>query len=84
MKAKTLFKANFHQILLVIFAFAVMVMVSYFYVSSIVQQQMQSNGDVSLDLTQTTVAASLSEAEMIFSSVIRSVDSMIANDQANK
>ena len=84
MKIKELFRANFHQIVLVFLAFLVMVLVSYSYVSNIVRQQMQNIGDISMDATQTSVDSSLAEAEMVFSSVVRSVQHVLTVDKSHK
>ena len=84
MRTKELLKANFKQILLVFLAFFVMVLVSYSYVSNIVQQQIQSLGNTRMDSVQTSVAASLSETEVIFSSIARTAESMLAVGESNE
>jgi len=84
MRAKDLLKTNAHQILLVFTAFLAMVLVSYFYVSSIVQRQMQSLGDISMDATQSSVSASLTETEVLFSTFAQTVDGLLSADAPNK
>ena len=84
MNAKDLLKANFHQVLLVFIAFFAMVLVSYFYVSNIVQQKMQSIGNVSMDATQTSVSASLRDTELLFANVVQTVEGMLSTNKSNR
>ncbi|MDR1490899.1 MAG: response regulator [Desulfovibrio sp.] len=84
MKAKELLKTNYHQILLVFMAFLTMVLVSYFYVSNIVQRQMQIIGDASMDITQTAVSASLMETELLFANVVQTMENMLATGETNQ
>ena len=83
MKAKALLKSNYQQVLLVFAAFFAMALVSYFYVSIIVQQQVKDIGDTTMDGTQTAVSAGLTEAELWFDNVVQGVEAMIRADETN-
>lgn len=83
MKAKDLIQANYQQILFVFIAFLAMVLVSYFYVGNIVQNQMRIIGDASMDTTQASVSAGLRETELLFANVVQGVDSMIVAQKSN-
>ncbi|MDR3358857.1 MAG: response regulator [Desulfovibrio sp.] len=83
MKTATLLKANFYQILLVFISFLVMVLVSYFYVSTIVRQQMRNIGDVSMDATQMSVSSSLRETELLFANIVLTVEGLLSSHKSN-
>jgi signal transduction histidine kinase len=83
-KAKDLLKTNYHQILLVFAAFMAMILVSYFYVSTIVQRQMRIIGDACMDTTQTAVSASLMETELLFANMVQTMESMLTAGKTNK
>jgi signal transduction histidine kinase/DNA-binding NarL/FixJ family response regulator/HPt (histidine-containing phosphotransfer) domain-containing protein len=74
---KELIKANYHQVLLVFAAFLIMVLISYFYASSIVRQQMKIIGDSSLDTIHSQISASLQNTEMAFINVVQSFEEML-------
>jgi signal transduction histidine kinase len=83
-KDKDLLRANLHQISLVFIAFIAMVLVSYVYVGNIVQQQMQNIGDLSIDVTQTSVAASLADTQLLFASVVQTVEGQLTVNRSNR
>lgn len=83
MKTKEMLKVNYQQILFVFIAFLAMVLVSYFYVSSIVRNQMQIIGDTSMENTQTAVSAGLMETELVFANVVQTVESMLTASKSN-
>ncbi|MDR2932787.1 MAG: response regulator [Oscillospiraceae bacterium] len=80
---RKLIKANYQQVLFVFLAFLTMVLVSYFYVSTIVQRQMLALGEETMNTTQTAVSASLSETELTFSNVTQNIENMFAMDRNN-
>jgi signal transduction histidine kinase/CheY-like chemotaxis protein len=84
LRVKELIKASYYQLLFVFIAFLTMVLVSYFYVSSIVRRQVQFIGDVSMDVTQTSVSGSLTETELIFANVVQSVEKMLSDRKTNR
>jgi signal transduction histidine kinase len=84
MKTKALLKANFYQILPVFISFLVMVLVSYFYVSAIVRQQMQNLGDVTMDATQMSVSAGLRETELLFANIVLTMEGMLSSHKSNQ
>lgn len=79
-----LIKANYQQILFVFIAFLAMVLVSYVYVSNIVQTQMQIIGDTNMDTTQTAVAASLAESGLLFANVVQAVEGLLTTEKSNE
>ena len=81
---KTILRTNIQQILLVFIAFLAMVLVSYYYVSNIVREQMQALGDETMNTTQTAVSAALSETELIFANITQSVENMLSADVSNE
>jgi signal transduction histidine kinase/HPt (histidine-containing phosphotransfer) domain-containing protein/FixJ family two-component response regulator len=83
MKAGVMLKANMYQILLVFISFLVMVFVSYFHVSGIVRQQIQSLGDVSMEATRMSITASLEETELLFANIVLTVEGMLAEHKSN-
>jgi len=82
-KTKELLKSNYQQVLLVFVAFLAMVLVSNFYVSSIVRQQVKDIGDATMDATQAAVSAGLTESELWFGNVVQAVETMINADRSN-
>lgn len=81
---KKLLKGNLQQVLFVFLAFLVMVLVSYFYVSGIVRDQIFVMGEETMNTMQTAVSASLSEAEYTFSSVTQAAESLLTGGQSNE
>lgn len=67
----------------VFIAFMAMVLVSYVYVSRIVQSQMRYIGDSSMETTQTAVSAGLTESELLFSNVVQTVEGMLSSGRNN-
>ena len=61
-----------------------MVLVSYFYVSNIVQRQMLTIGEETMNTIQTSVTASLSESELMFSSVSQETKTLLINGESNQ
>lgn len=84
MKVKELFKTNYKLVLLVLVAFSTMALVSYFYVSSIMRQQMQIIGDGSMDTTQALISASLKEAALVFANIEQSTENMLSDGKTNE
>ncbi|MDR2819767.1 MAG: response regulator [Desulfovibrio sp.] len=87
MNAKGLLKFGYRQVLLVFVAFLAMVLVSYFYVSSIVRQQVKVIGDATMDATmdatQTAVSAGLTESELWVGNVVQSLKTMVSSGRTN-
>lgn len=83
-KIKSIMINNYQQVLIVILAFLAMVLVSYIYVSRIMQEQMLTIGEETMNTTQTSVSASLSEAELLFSSVSKETENMLLNGNSNE
>ncbi len=81
---KKALKVSLQQIVFVIIAFAAMVLVSYFYVSRIVREQMQVIGEETMNTIETAVEASLTEAQLGFANVAQTVETMAANGDDNK
>ncbi len=65
-------------------AFLAMVLVSYFYVSSIVSKQMLYICEGILNTTQAAVSANLSETELSFSNVSMTFENMISSGKSNQ
>ena len=74
---KELIRANYRQVLLVAAAFLIMVLISYFYASVIVREQMKLLGDASMETIQSQVSASLRNTELTFASVVRTLEEML-------
>jgi signal transduction histidine kinase/HPt (histidine-containing phosphotransfer) domain-containing protein/ActR/RegA family two-component response regulator len=74
---RKLIKANYHQVLLVFAAFLIMVLISYFYASRIVRQQVELIGDTSLETIQAQVSGSLQNSELIFANIARALEGML-------
>ncbi len=83
-KIKKIIRANYQPILFVFLAFLAMVLVSYFYVSSIVRNLMGAIGEEIMNTTQASVTANLSETELSFTNIARTVESMLASGKTNK
>ncbi len=81
---KKLIGANYQQIIFVFLAFLAMVLVSYFYVSSIVNEQMFFLGEETMNTIQTAVSASLSEAELSFGNMARALETMLGTKRSNR
>ncbi len=84
MNTKNLIKTNYQQILFVCIAFLAMVLVSYAYASNIVRKQTQVIGEANMDTTQTAVSVGLTEAELLFSNVAQTVESMLTSQRSNR
>lgn len=83
-RTKKLIKANYQQVLFVFLAFFTMVLVSYIYISYIVQQQMQMIGEETMNTTQTAVSSSLSESELLFANMARDINILLEDGQSNE
>ncbi len=83
-KLKSLIEKNFQQILIVFVAFFLMVSVSYFYVSRIVQNQVYQLGEETMNTIETAVSASLTEAELLFSVMAESVEKLVHDGATNE
>lgn len=83
MEFKALLKANYKQVFFVFVAFLAMVLVSNFYVIGIVREQMQVIGDCNMDTTQTSVSVNISEAKLLFASVVQDVERMLTAGKNN-
>ncbi|MDR1747560.1 MAG: response regulator [Spirochaetaceae bacterium] len=80
---KRILKANYQQILFVFIAFLTMVLVSYFYVSSVVRRQILLIGEEMMNTSQTIVSATLSESRLIFANITETVESMLSTEKTN-
>lgn len=78
-----LLKGNYKQILFVFAAPLAMALVSNFYVSSIVQEQIQIVGDCTMGTTQASVTVNISEAKLLFSSVAHDRERMLTAKKNN-
>ncbi len=73
----------YQPVIFVFLAFLTMVLVSYFYVSDIVQRQMQMLGEETMDTIETAVSGSLAEAELIFANTAQSVEELLSKGRGN-
>jgi signal transduction histidine kinase/CheY-like chemotaxis protein/HPt (histidine-containing phosphotransfer) domain-containing protein len=76
-RIRELIKTNYHQVLLAFLAFLVMALVSYFYASNIVKQQMKLIGDISLETIQTQVSSGLQNTRLVFTNVALTLEEML-------
>jgi signal transduction histidine kinase/CheY-like chemotaxis protein len=65
MKFKAIIQANYKQLLVVFTAFSLMVLVSYFFVAGIVDNQVSANADKVFRTAETFVYANVREAELV-------------------
>lgn len=84
LKVKKIITENYKQILTVFLAFLLMVLISYFYASYIVQKQILTIGEETMNTTQMSVSAGLSEAELIFSNVTQNLQEKLVNGANNQ
>lgn len=82
--SKTVFKNNFQQVLFVFLAFFGMVLVSYVYVSGIVNKQMLLICDGILDTTETVVSAHILERELSFLTITKGFEEIILSENSNE
>jgi signal transduction histidine kinase len=80
---KALFKSNYQQVIFVVLAFLGMVLVSYFYVSSIVRRQMFLISEGILNTTQTAVSARLLDRELTFLNISVSFENLVSSGKTN-
>lgn len=83
-RLKKLIAENYPQVLIVFFAFLTMVLVSYSYVSNIVQNQMLTIGEETMNTIQMSVSANLSEAELLFSSISQETNMLLIKGNSNQ
>jgi len=81
---KTLISRSYHQVLLVFAAFLVMVLVSYIYVSNIVNRQMQIIGDSGMDSIQMAVSTSLKNTELFFANIAHTLQGKLNHGSNNQ
>lgn len=81
---KKLIKTNYQQVIFVFLAFLAMVLVSYIYVSRIVQKQMLTIGEEMMNTTETAVTSYLKETELSFSNVNHRIESMLSLGNSNE
>ena len=84
MKLINVIKNSYVQILLVFSAFAVMVLVSYFYVSGIVREQMLNYGEEKINASVAETNAILNEAEILLNDVTFEVIRMMEQGYDSK
>ncbi len=82
-RIKYVIKKNLKQLLLVFLAFFLMVSVSYFYVSSIVQNQVYMLGEETMDTVETAVTASLQQTEIRFANMAKDVEVLVQQGGSN-
>ncbi|GHV53683.1 hypothetical protein FACS1894216_12150 [Synergistales bacterium] len=83
MKWKQTIKANRFQMFFVFAAFCLMVSVSYFSVSGIVERHIVRGVDASLMTAEANIKAGLAESEIVISKVAHDVRKMIDNGSSN-
>ncbi len=83
-KLKSLKGKNIQQLLFVFLTFFLMVSVSYFYVSNIVQDQVYQLGEETMNTIETAVSSSLSEVELIFSVMADAVENRVREGASNE
>jgi hypothetical protein len=83
LKRIELIKHSYQQVIFVVLAFLAMVLVSYFYVSNIVNRQMRLFYESILNTAQTAVSASLLERELSFSSISVAFENLISSGKNN-
>lgn len=81
---KRVIKSNYQQILFVFLAFFLMVSVSYFYVSNIVQDQVYMLGEETMDTVETAVTASLQQVEIRFANMAKEVEALVHLGASNE
>ena len=81
---KSIIKKNYQQVLFVFIAFLAMILVSYFYLSSIVAGLMLTLGEETMNTMQESVSASLANSELVFSNVSQNVETMIKEGSNNE
>ena len=81
---KKLVKANYQLVTFVFLAFLAMVLVSYFYVSNIVQGQMLVIGEEMMNTPETAVSANLRESELSFANTVHTVESMLSSGKSQE
>ncbi|MDR2796839.1 MAG: response regulator [Treponema sp.] len=81
MKLRDIIKLNYQQLLFVILAFAIMVVVSYLYASSIVRAQLFSNGEAAIESAQIRIQAELNQAGVFLKSTGFFVERMIQEEK---
>jgi signal transduction histidine kinase/ActR/RegA family two-component response regulator/HPt (histidine-containing phosphotransfer) domain-containing protein len=75
--AKELIKTNYRQILLVFVVFLMMGLISYFYASRIVRQQVEIIGDTSLETIMSQVSVNLQNTGAILAYVAQNLEEML-------
>ena len=81
---KSIIKKNYQQVLFVFIAFLAMILVSYFYLSSIVAGLMLNLGEETMNTMQESVSGSLANSELVFSNVSQNVETMIKEGSNNE
>lgn len=83
-KWERVIKGNLQPVFFVFLAFFTMVMVSYLYVSRIVSDQTRMLGEEILDTTEAEVSANLWKAEVNFSYISGTMESMLSSRRNNE
>jgi len=84
LKVKKLITENYKQILIVFLAFLLMVLISYYYTGYIVQKQILAIGEETMNTTQMSVSAGLSEAELMFSNAAQNLQDKLISGYSNQ
>lgn len=84
MKIKNVVRANYPQIIIVFCVFLTMVLVSYVYVSSMVQVQMVEMGEETMNTTETVVTSYMNESKIVFNNIEQSIESMLSTGRSNE
>ena len=82
MKLRDIIKLNYRQLLFVILAFTIMVVVSYLYTASIVQAQLFSNGEKTIESAHIRIQAELNQAGVFLKSAGFFVERMIQEEKS--
>ncbi|MDR1900308.1 MAG: response regulator [Treponema sp.] len=82
MKFKGIMHEHITQLLFIFLAFALMVLVSYFFVSNIVERQVRSNTEKVFHVAETTIHSYIREAEVVLLSMAESVQYKLESGQS--
>jgi signal transduction histidine kinase/CheY-like chemotaxis protein/HPt (histidine-containing phosphotransfer) domain-containing protein len=82
MNLKKIISENFKQLLFVFLAFALMVLVSFFFVSNIVEKQVRSNAEEVFHVAENRIRSNIREAEVVLLSAVESVRYVLDGGQS--
>jgi signal transduction histidine kinase/CheY-like chemotaxis protein/HPt (histidine-containing phosphotransfer) domain-containing protein len=81
MNLKIIIRRDFKEIFLVFLAFFLMVLVSYFFTSGIVERQVSSNAEEVFHVAETVVRSSIQEAEIVLLNTSLSIENKLDSNR---